>query len=590
MAPPLHACRRREKTRTPSQECENDDYSPLEAGKRKTAHHELCTVNQGSADSYLWAPPSPPACTMTEKKMAANPETKMAANAEPVPAEDATDTVAQALDQPAPQTGFPGMVIPVGAIMKCNPCRWLKEKRGSREVVLVVFFLALLVDNMLSTAVVPIIPSFLYEMANQNRNTTVDLMVSSSWYDNITILNDQSTYERIDNTSHGAPKNSSCKKETSVLQHENLQIGLLLSSKSIVQLIVNPIVGLITNRIGYDIPMVIGLINLFLCTLIFAFADSYWLMFFARSLQGVGSSLSSVAGLGMLADIYTDDYERGKAMGIALGGQAIGAITGAPFGSVMYDFVGKSSPFLVLAALALLDGVLRLSMLRFVNVVPDSIPPTSYLTLLKDPYILVAAGALCIKSMALGVFDPTLPSWMLENMCSPIWQLGLVFLPAGVAYALCTNLFGFLSYKMKRWLCALVGMIITGVSLILIPRPSNIYDLIGPNIATGIAVGMIDASIMPIMGQLVDLRHTSVYGGIYAISDIATCMGYALGPVCGGAIAEAIGFPWLMRISGSLCIVYCPLCLLLRNPPDKEEKMAILSQECPMETKTYTDQ
>lgn len=29
---------------------------------------------------------------------------------------------------------------------------------------------------------------------------------------------------------------------------------------------------------------------------------------------------------------------------------------GPPFGSIMYEFVGKSSPFLVLAALALLDG------------------------------------------------------------------------------------------------------------------------------------------------------------------------------------------------------------------------------------------
>ncbi len=29
---------------------------------------------------------------------------------------------------------------------------------------------------------------------------------------------------------------------------------------------------------------------------------------------------------------------------------------GAPFGSVMYEFVGKSSPFLVLAFLAVFDG------------------------------------------------------------------------------------------------------------------------------------------------------------------------------------------------------------------------------------------
>lgn len=35
--------------------------------------------------------------------------------------------------------------------------------------------------------------------------------------------------------------------------------------------------------------------------------------------------------------------------------------------------------------------------------------------------------------------------------------------------------------------------------------------------------------MMPIMGYLVDLRHVSVYGSVYAIADVAFCMGFALG-------------------------------------------------------------
>lgn len=31
-------------------------------------------------------------------------------------------------------------------------------------------------------------------------------------------------------------------------------------------------------------------------------------------------------------------------------------VVGPPFGSVLYEFVGKTAPFLVLAALVLLDG------------------------------------------------------------------------------------------------------------------------------------------------------------------------------------------------------------------------------------------
>jgi len=43
-------------------------------------------------------------------------------------------------------------------------------------------------------------------------------------------------------------------------------------------------------------------------------------------------------------------------MAIALGGLALGVLIGPPFGGVMYEFIGKSSPFVVLALLALMDG------------------------------------------------------------------------------------------------------------------------------------------------------------------------------------------------------------------------------------------
>ncbi|KAJ8789578.1 hypothetical protein J1605_022105 [Eschrichtius robustus] len=88
-----------------------------------------------------------------------------------------------------------------------------------------------------------------------------------------------------------------------------------------------------------------------------------------------------------------------------------------------------------------------------------------------------------------------------------------------------------------RWLCALLGMIIVGISilchniyfLLQIPLAKNIYGLIAPNFGVGFAIGMVDSSMMPIMGYLVDLRHVSVYGSVYAIADVAFCMGYAIG-------------------------------------------------------------
>jgi DHA1 family solute carrier family 18 vesicular amine transporter 1/2 len=60
--------------------------------------------------------------------------------------------------------------------------------------------------------------------------------------------------------------------------------------------------------------------------------------------------------MGMLAQAYPDDTERGAAMGVALGGLALGVLVGPTFGGVLYEWVGKEVPFLLLALLALADG------------------------------------------------------------------------------------------------------------------------------------------------------------------------------------------------------------------------------------------
>ncbi|XP_023570412.1 chromaffin granule amine transporter isoform X2 [Octodon degus] len=466
------------------------------------------------------------------------------------------------------------------------PRRLLKEGRESRQLVLVVVFVALLLDNMLLTVVVPIVPTFLYATEFKESNSSLHRghLPSSpqaptapaftaifSFFDNTTVVVEEgvsrgtawpngssSTIPPPATEASSAHKNN-CLQGTEFLEEENIRVGVLFASKALMQLLVNPFVGPLTNRVGYHIPMFAGFVIMFLSTIMFAFSGTYSLLFVARTLQGIGSSFSSVA-------------------------------VGAPFGSVMYEFVGKSAPFLILAFLALLDGALQLCILQPSKISPESAKGTPLLMLLKDPYILVAAGSICFANMGVAILEPTLPIWMMQTMCSPEWQLGLAFLPASVSYLIGTNLFGVLANKMGRWLCSLVGMVVVGASLLCVPLARSIAGLIGPNAGLGFAIGMVDSSLMPIMGHLVDLRHTSVYGSVYAIADVAFCVGFAIGPSTGGAIVRAIGFPWLMVIIGVVNIIYAPLCCFLRNPPAKEEKLAILSQDCPMETREYRTQ
>lgn len=213
---------------------------------------------------------------------------------------------------------------------------------------------------------------------------------------------------------------------------ESFEVGVMFASKPIVQAFANPFIGTLTNKVGFTIPMFTGFVIMFLSTLVFAFGNSYSTLFIARAIQGVGSACTSVAGMSMLADSFPDDGERGNAMAIALGGLALGVVIGPPFGGFMYEFVGKSSPFIVLSILALLDGLLQLMVLQ-PRVTENQEEGASLMTLIKDPYILVAAGAITFANTGIAILEPALPLWMMDTMQAKNWEQGVAFLPAALS-------------------------------------------------------------------------------------------------------------------------------------------------------------
>lgn len=112
----------------------------------------------------------------------------------------------------------------------------------------------------------------------------------------------------------------------------------------------------IIDRVGYELPMIIGLIVMFSSTAIFALGRSYGVLFFARSLQGFGSAFADTSGLAMIADRFQEESERSAALGIALAFISFGCLVAPPFGSVLYSLAGKPVPFLILSLVCLLDA------------------------------------------------------------------------------------------------------------------------------------------------------------------------------------------------------------------------------------------
>ena len=98
---------------------------------------------------------------------------------------------------------------------------------------------------------------------------------------------------------------------------------------------------------------------------------------------GIGTSFSTVSGLGLLAfkfqgqfQVYKygishffqntplnsnkDGQERGHYLALAFTGFGLGVLIGPPFGSVVFQFLGVEVPFYILAGIGAFDGIIQL--------------------------------------------------------------------------------------------------------------------------------------------------------------------------------------------------------------------------------------
>jgi len=195
----------------------------------------------------------------------------------------------------------------------------------------------------------------------------------------------------------------------------------------------------------------------------------------------------------------------------------------------------------------------------------DIIPPIYRLIL--DPYIAICAGALVVANVNLVFLEPTIATYMKTSMGAEEWQIGIVWLPAFFPHVLGV----FVTVKLMRafpkhhCLITAVGILIEGGSCLIIPFCENFVALIFPLMIDCFGIALVDTAIMPTLAYLVDVRHVSVYGSVYAIADISYLLAYGFGPVIGDWIYNESSFLTLNIVIFVVSLLYAPVLALLRN-------------------------
>src|SRR5258705_3804767 len=129
-------------------------------------------------------------------------------------------------------------------------------------------------------------------------------------------------------------------------------VGLLVSSFSVAQLLMAPVWGRLSDQYGRRPALMVGMTASAIAYVIFAYADSLWLWFFSRLVQGAGGGTVSVIQA-YVADAL-EPKDRAKGLGWLSASTNAGVALGPLLGGVALKF-GMSGPGLLAAGLSVLN-------------------------------------------------------------------------------------------------------------------------------------------------------------------------------------------------------------------------------------------
>lgn len=131
-------------------------------------------------------------------------------------------------------------------------------------------------------------------------------------------------------------------------------VGLLVSSFSIAQLLSAPLWGRFSDKYGRRPALMIGLTASGIAYLVFAYADSLWLLFLSRLIQGAGGGTVSVIQAYVADAVAPKD--RAKALGWLSAATNAGVALG-PLVPIVLTNLGRHAPGLIAAAFCVINMI-----------------------------------------------------------------------------------------------------------------------------------------------------------------------------------------------------------------------------------------
>ncbi|WP_326957577.1 MFS transporter [Amycolatopsis sp. NBC_01286] len=343
---------------------------------------------------------------------------------------------------------------------------------------------------------------------------------------------------------------------TADLGASSFAIGVLFASYAVGLVLATPLLAWYSNRYGRRRPILLGSAALAVTTVIYTAADTYALLLAARFLQGAAAAAVWTAGIALVADLVPRERV-GRSMGTVMACMSAGLVLGPPVGGALAELGGHRAPFLVLAAITVTSGLAQLQLIAEPSRPGAPSPPVR--RLLYDRGLRGTVIAVFAAASALSMLEPILPLELDALGAGPL-VVGLAFGAATLANAATSPLIGIAADRWRRDCMIGAGLVACGGVLPGFAFADTAFAISAVLVTFAIVYGLVIVPALPELASVAERHSGRAYATVYAAFNVSYSLGMMLGPLVGGIAAAGSVDVALAATGGVLCV--CGLLVL----------------------------
>lgn len=316
--------------------------------------------------------------------------------------------------------------------------------------------------------------------------------------------------------------------------------GLLFAAYAAMMIAATPLAGRLVDRRGPRGPLLVALLGLAAACLLFAVGGPYWLLLVSRLLQGAAAGLGWVASLALIAAAIPLE-RRGACLGLAMSMVSVGTLVGPPLAGWIARDHGHAAPFVLAAAVLVVDGVLRIIFVR--PTPPRADDPATALDVLRVRGSWPVVVLIALGSAVTSAIEPILPVRLAVGLGLDTAGIGLLFTLLVVIGAGLNPMVGAALSRVSPRLLALGGAALAVAGLVLVGTGSRLLVVIAGIACLGAAVAFLVAPAGTLIGVQGARTTPPALGGAYSLYNLAYAAGLTAGPALAGVLTSVLGYP-----------------------------------------------